>query len=158
MLRELTNLAIEADGRYATDAELKFVRKYLASVENRITTYRELRELQDKIIDRVQNEKKKDNGNGSKDPGSDGTEGLSDVCIRDMRAILRYSAAAMLVNDLEHLRDILLWYKTIVRSFAYNDFMDENYRLLEDIVNIYLPPEKAGLMTPVLQLDQTLLA
>lgn len=153
MLRELTNLSIETDGRYATAAELNFLRQYLDSLDTRITAYQELRESQDKIIERVKKEKRKgiENSNGNSDE-------LPDICIRDMRDMLRFSASAMLFNDLEHLRDVLLWYKTIVRAFGYDGCMDDNYHLLEDMVNIYLPPEKAGLMTPSLKLNQGLLA
>ena len=44
MFKQLTRLSIDADGRYATDDELKFLDDYLATVETRVSTYETIRE------------------------------------------------------------------------------------------------------------------
>ena len=53
MLKELTNLTLEADARYATSSELEFSKTYLDSVEIRLSAYKKIRDSADEIIEQV---------------------------------------------------------------------------------------------------------
>ena len=114
MLKQLTDLSIDVDGRYATREELQFLKNYLQSVEQRISAYEKIRDAETEIIDQLDEKIQATNPHlfmrGSKD--------LRPVCKRDRIYTLRCSAAAMLMDDLERLRDsFLLWERTIIQAF-----------------------------------------
>lgn len=44
MLRQFSNLTVEADGRYATDNELEFLENYFDSYEVRLSAYVKIRD------------------------------------------------------------------------------------------------------------------
>ena len=46
MLSQLKNLGLETDGRYATDAELAFLKAYLQSARQRISAYEKIRDAE----------------------------------------------------------------------------------------------------------------
>lgn len=155
MLKPLARLSAETDGRYATDAELQFLEDYFTSMQKRITTYEKVRDAESQIIDKVEKQKQEINPELFKLNGRD----ITSICRRDMIDILRCSAGAMLVSDLDYLRDnMLIWYRTIVRAYQYDQHDDAIYKLLEKNTKAYLTPEEAKLMIPVLQLDHTLLS
>ncbi|RMF23527.1 MAG: allophycocyanin, partial [Cyanobacteria bacterium J083] len=62
MLSQLSQLSIEADGRYATEAELQFLKDYINSSQTRISTYEKIRDHAEVIINQVQAEKEKQRG------------------------------------------------------------------------------------------------
>ena len=155
MLKQLTRLSIEADGRYATNQELKFLKNYLESVDQRITTYEKIRDNEEKILHRLEAEKRmlKENlfAMGSRD--------ITQICRRDMTAMLRCSAAAMLVDDLDCLREgLLLWYRTIVQAFSYQNYAKINYKIIQEVLKMYLELGEAELIMPALQLNHSLLS
>jgi hypothetical protein len=155
MLKPLARLSVETDGRYATDAELQFMEDYFASVEKRITTYEKVRDAELKIIEKVEKQKQEINPELFKLNGRD----IKGICRRDMIDILRCSAGAMLLSDMDYLRDnMLIWYRTIVRAYQYDRHDDTIYKLLESNTKAHLSPEEAKFMIPVLQLDHTLLS
>lgn len=153
MLKPLARLSVETDGRYATDGELQFLEDYFVTLEQRITTYEKIRDAESKIVERVEKQKAEINPDLFKLNGRD----IKDVCQRDMIDLLRCSAATMLLNDLDYLRDnMLIWYRTIVRAYQYDRHDDTIYKLLENNTKAHLTPEQAKLITPALQLDHTL--
>jgi Mg2+ and Co2+ transporter CorA len=155
MLKPLARLSAETDGRYATDGELQFLEDYFVSMQKRIATYEKIRDSESKIIEKVEKQKQEINPELFKLNDRD----ITGICRRDMIDILRCSAGAMLVNDLDYLRDnMLIWYRTIVRAYQYDRHDDTIYKLLENNTKAYLSPEEAKLMVPVLQLDHTLLS
>ncbi len=158
MLKQLSSLMIEADGRYATERELQFLKDYLQSVDQRISTYEKVRDAADIIISEIEAEKNLRNQTEQEKLFYMGSEDRSQTCLRDMKGILRCSAAAMLVDDLERMRQaVLLWYYTIVRAFSYQKDAEIMYRLLEKLVEKHLTEEEAELMKPILQLNYTIL-
>ncbi|ELR98576.1 phycobilisome protein [Gloeocapsa sp. PCC 73106] len=155
MLKSLERLSRETDGRYATDVELQFLEDYFTSMQKRISTYEKIRDAETKIIDKVEKQKQEINPELSKLNERD----ITDICRRNMIAILRCSAGAMLISDLDYLRDnILIWYRTIVRAYQYDRHDDTIYKLLENNTKAYLTPEEAKLIISVLQLNHTLLS
>lgn len=155
MLKQLARLSIEADGRYATDQELKFISDYLQSVESRVSAYEKIRDAAENIIEQVKADKQARNNYSF----YLGPNDRSETCLRDMPNVLRCSASAMLINDLDRMREgVLIWYQTIVRAFGYEQNAKLNYQILENIVRDNLSPEEAELMMPVLQLNYTILS
>jgi hypothetical protein len=154
MFKQLTRLSIDADGRYATDDELKFLDDYLATVETRVSTYETIRENEEQIIYRWEAAKR-----GIKqDVFHMGDRDVSEICRRDMTNIFRCSATAILFNDLDRLREgLLIWYQTIVRAFKYDKYTNITYAVIQDTIKEFLKPEEVELMLPALKLNHTIL-
>ena len=158
MLTQLSRLSIEADGRYASDRELKFLKDYFETAETRISAYEKIRDAEEAIFERVEMEKKTRNQTQKEKLFYMGEEDRSATCLRDMRGILRRCASGMLVNDIDRLREsALLWYYTIVCSFGYEKDTQIMYQFLEKVVKEHLTPEEADLIKPALQLNCTIL-
>jgi hypothetical protein len=154
MFKQLTRLSIDADGRYATDDELKFLDDYLDTVETRISAYETIRENEEQIIYRWEAAKR-----GIKqDVFHMGDRDVSEICRRDMTNIFRCSATAILFNDLDRLREgLLIWYQTIVRAFKYDKYTNITYAVIQDTIKEFLKPEEVELMLPALKLNHTIL-
>ena len=154
MFKQLTRLSIDADGRYATDDELKFIDDYLDTVETRVSTYETIRENEEQIIYRWEAAKR-----GIKqDVFHMGDRDVSEICRRDMTNIFRCSATAILFNDLDRLREgLLIWYQTIVRAFKYDKYTNITYAVIQDTIKEFLKPEEVELMLPALKLNHTIL-
>lgn len=154
MLKQLARLSVDVEGRYATDKELQFLEAYLESVKDRLSAYEKIRDNEEQIIAQWEAQKRSRNENLFELNGKDITE----ICRRDMTNMLRCSATFMLFDDLDRLQDgLLLWYKTIVKSFGYTKYAQINYQLIQDVIKLYLSAEEAALMLPVLQLDRAVL-
>ncbi|WP_448527792.1 allophycocyanin [Parathermosynechococcus lividus] len=154
MLRQLEKLSLEADGRYATAAELQFLKNYLATAEQRISAYEKVRDAQETIIEQVDQQLCSPNPHIFRKGNQDYTA----VCQRDRRSVLRLAAAAMLFADLDALRDgFLLWYRTIIKAFKDEKAARVTYQVLPTVVNQVLGAEEAPLMAPVMALTQSIL-
>lgn len=155
MLKQLARLSVEADGRYATAEELQFLKDYLQSLELRVSAYEKIQSAEEKIIHLVEEKKQSLNANLFQLNSRD----ITQVCRRDMVNVLRCSAAALLINDFDRLRDgLLLWYQTIVRAFKYERYAQVTYQVIQDAVNQYLTPEEAALFRPILELNHIILS
>ena len=155
MLTQLSKLSLNADGRYASDSELHFLDSYLNSVEIRIGAYEKMRDNEEKIIAdwEIERNKIKD------DFFYTANEYVNEISHRDISIILRSSATAMLINDLDKLRDgMLVWVQTIFKACGMNDCSKNTYRILQEIIAFYLSSEETKLILPALQLNQTVLS
>jgi hypothetical protein len=154
MLKQLSSLSNEADGRYASEAELKFIQDYLSSFETRVNAYEKLRANEERIVNQV----------GAKAMAGNpkiyffGNVDQTAICRRDRSSVLRISAAAMLMDELEHLRNgFLCWYRTIVHAFNYQGSAKITYGLLNEAVTQTLTPEELTYMRPALELNKSIL-
>ncbi len=155
MLRQLEKLSLEADGRYASAAELQFLKNYLAVADQRISAYEKIRDAEDTIIEQVDQQLRAQNPQIFRK----GPQDYTAVCQRDRRSVLRLAAAAMLFADLDALRDgFLLWYRTIIKAFKDERAAQATYQVLPMAVNKVLSPEEAAHMKPVMALTQSILA
>ena len=155
MLKQLARLSLEADGRYATEQELQFLKNYLQSVDRRINVYEKIRDAEEEIIDRTKAKMDSQNPNLFKR----GSRDLSSIWRRDVINVLRCSVAAMLIDDLDWLRDsLLLWHRTIVNANKTQNISQATYKVMPEIMRQYLTPEEVELIMPVLQLDQSILS
>jgi hypothetical protein len=155
MLSQLTRLSIESDGRYATAAELQFLKTYLQSVEQRAIVYEKIREAEYQIIYEVTAQLRASN------PAifMKGDQDLTVMAQRDCSNVLKCAAAAMLIDDLDRLRDgLLLWHQTIVNAIKTDQISRAMWIVLPDVMKKYLSPEELTLMSPVFQLNQALLS
>jgi hypothetical protein len=154
MFKQLTRLSIDADGRYATDDELKFLDDYLDTIETRVSTYETIREHEEQIIYRWEAAKR-----GIKqDVFHMGDRDVTEICRRDMTNVFRCSATAILFNDLDRLREgLLIWYQTIVRAFKYDKYTNITYAVIQETIKEFLKPEEVELMLPALKLNHTIL-
>lgn len=154
MLQQLARLSLEADGRYATATELQFLKDYLQSLEQRVCAYEKIRAAEEEIVHAVEAKKR----SHSTDLFQLNAQDITQVCRRDMVNVLRYSATALLFNDCDRLREsLLLWYRTIVRSFKYESYADVTYQVIQDVVKQHLTAEEAALLQPILALNHVLL-
>ncbi|ELS00377.1 Phycobilisome protein [Xenococcus sp. PCC 7305] len=155
MLKQLDRLNVEADSRYASEQELQFLKIYLGSVDQRISAYKKICDSEDKILDQTKAQLDAKNPNlfnsGSKDH--------SEIWRRDISIVLRCSAAAMLINDLDYLREnLLLWHRTIVNANKMVHISRATYEVLPGIIKQFLTPDEAELMMPIIQLDKSILS
>ena len=154
MLRQLSQLSIDTDGRYASATELQFLKDYLKSADQRITAYEKIRDAADQIIDQVEAAACEIEPNVF----HQGPRDLTAMFRRDRKHNLRFSSASMLFNDLERLRDsLLIWKRTIISAVKQEHASQIVCQVLSGIVKQHLTPEEAALMMPSLQLDKTFL-
>ncbi len=155
MLKQLDRLSNETEGRYASSAELQFIKDYLNSVETRLSAYEKLQLVESEIVSKVAEIRSAEEPElFGKVSQVDGTS----VCRRDFTNILRHSAAALLFDDRDRMpENFLLWYKTIVKSFNYDRAAGVTYRVMQDVTDEYLTPQESALFNPILQLNQVVL-
>ena len=154
MLKQLESLSLTAEGRYATAKELQFLRDFLPTVDLRINAYGKIRDAEDEIVEQLHNRMREINPKIFKTKSGD----VSSMCRRDIKMILRNSIAAMLINDLDRLReDLLLWQKTITKAFKFKHIVTLTHIVMPKIIEQFLTPEEFDLIKPVLQLNQTIL-
>lgn len=154
MFKQLARLSVEADGRYATSEELRFVKDYLQSLDQRVSAYNKIQAAEEEIINKVEEQiRERDSSLFCK-----GSRDVTSICRRDRVYVLRYSAATLLSNDLERLREnLLIWYQTIVRAFKDEQTAGVTYQVMQEIVKQYLTPQEVALFSPILELDRILL-
>lgn len=154
MLSQIQRLAQETEGRYATDEELRFLADYARSYELRVQTYQKLQTCEMMIIQQVQAKMR------AIDPMlfRQGNEDLTNKWKRDTLRVLRYSAAAMLIDDPESLRErFLFWFQTIMRAFNAQKSCGVTYTVMQDVVKQMLTPSEANLILPILEVNRRML-
>ena len=155
MLKQLESLSLNAEGRYATAQELKFIKDFIPTVDLRLSAYRKIRDAEDEIVEQVQNTMRRIKPEIFQTKSGD----VSAVCQRDIKIILRSASAAMLVNDLDRLREnILLWQKIIIKVFKEQHIARMVHLSLPEIVMEFLTPEEFDFVEPALKLNQAILA
>lgn len=154
MLKQLEKLAAEVDGRYATDQELQFLEDYLDSVDTRISAYEKIREQAESIIFRVEAGKR----TLKEDVFRVGERDVTQRSRYDLTGILRCTAGSMLVGDLDRMREgMLIWFVTIAKSFGFQKQAASNYRMLQQVIKIYLTAQEAALIIPYFQLEEAVI-
>lgn len=155
MLKQLSQLSILAEGRYATAGELKFLKDYLSTVELRMSAYQKLRDAEEEIIDRLEAKMRQKKPNIFQSGSND----VSFSYKRDTKTVLRHAIAAMLIDDLDRLREhILLWQRTIIKAFKVKHIAAMVHTTMPEIIEEFLTPEEFALVEPVLQLNEAVLA
>lgn len=154
MLSNFKKLTISTDGRYATDDELEFLDDYLTSYELRLRIYQKLQASEQQIVQQVQTKLK------ALDPSLliSGQQDLTAKWKRDTIRVLRYSAVAVLTDDLTTFQErLLLWFQTIMRAFGAQRSCEMTYLVMQDVMQHYFTPQELSYITPVLELNRSAL-
>ena len=155
MLKKLERLSMTAEGRYATTQELKFIRDYISTIELRLSAYQKIRDRESEIIDRLQAMMRE----AQPDIFQMNSQNQSAKCKSDGRIVLRNTIAAMLIDDLDRLREhILVWQRSIIKAFKEEEIAAVVYTTMPKAIEQFLTPEEFALIKPVLQLNQAVLA
>lgn len=157
MLKQLHQLTVDADGRYATEEELSFLREYILSAKTRSKIYKKLREMRSDIA--LQTEQKV--VEGDEDIFIVNGKDYKPMFHRDQGIDLRYTAATVLSGDLERLKQsLLLWYKTILKAARPNNvktWTEMTYKVKPAIVLSTLEDDERKYVEPILSLNQSVL-
>jgi Phycobilisome protein len=154
MLSQLARLSTEADGRYATAEELQFLKDYFQSLNHRMSAYKKLQASEKDIIRQVEAQMQ------SIDPSlyRRGSQDLTEKCRGDGVRVLRHSAAALLINDTERLRDrLLLWLQSILGAVHSRNSSTVTYDVMKKVIKQYLTAEEVSLFFPILDINRTVL-
>ncbi|GAB4211412.1 MAG: allophycocyanin subunit alpha [Synechococcales cyanobacterium] len=154
MLTQLQKLSVSVDGRYASDDELRLLDSLQSSFDLRLRAYQKLQASEPEIIKETEARVQ------SLDPQllMRGVEDFRGKWRADTVRVLRFSAAAMLLDDVERLKDrLLFWFQTLMRAFRTQKSCEMTYQILQEVVKTHLTPEEAALFLPLLELDRTLL-
>jgi hypothetical protein len=154
MLSQIQRLTLETEGRYATDEELGFLADYTRSFSLRVQTYQKIQECETTIVQQVQTKMR------STDPTllRNGNEDITVKWKRDTLRVLRYAAAAMLIDDPETFRErFLFWFQTIMRAFGAQRSCNVTYTVMQEVVKQHLSPQQANLFLPTLEVTRRML-
>ena len=155
MLSQCENLVRETECRCATDTELVFLLKYQQSYPQRLELYQKVEQQEDAIVKAVHEKMRKNYPQFLR-------SGQRDISLKwkaDLKRVLRYCATAMLLDDLESLREkFLLWFQTVMWSFNAQRSCDITYGLVQQVLPQLFSSEEVELLVPPLQLARMVLA
>ncbi|MEN9204983.1 MAG: hypothetical protein Q6K99_04270 [Thermostichales cyanobacterium BF4_bins_65] len=154
MLTQLHRLSCEVDGRYATDEELQVLLPLQKSFAIRLSAYQKIQANEPAIIKETEDRVR------AVDPQllMRGIEDFRTKWRADTVRVLRYSAMALLLDDVDRLKErLLLWFQTLMRAFRTQRSCATTYQALQETVKKYLNAEEAALFLPILELDRTFL-
>jgi Phycobilisome protein len=156
MLSQLNTLMLEADGRYATDAELMFLQNYLKTARLRFSAYQKLQAAEPRILEQmIVKLKAVDPTFLQLGPGNSDSTVKSH---RDGQYFFRYATQALLVDDTEAIQEqLLLWLQTIKHAFKHERCTRASYSILEELVQQYLSADEAKLMAPIFESARNLI-
>lgn len=153
MLSQLANLSVEADGRYAAQSELQFLKDYFQSLNLRLSAYQKIQAAEKEIIRDVETKIL----SASPDLLRRGSQDLTSKWRLDTVRVLRHSAAALLIDDRNRLRDrLLLWFQTILGSFQAKKTSELTFQIMQDAIKQYLTAEEANLFIPILEMNRSI--
>lgn len=157
MLKELSQLTIDADGRYATSQELKFIRDYISSAQHRVKIYQTIREFRQTIAIETEQQILSVDEDIFVSDGKD----CKTVFHRDQSISLRYTAATVLSGDLERLKQsLLLWTRTIIaaaKPVKCKNLTEMVYKIKAKVILSKLAAEEHQYIKPILALNRSIL-
>ncbi len=156
MLNQLKQFATTVDGRYATSEELQFLKDYVNSIDLRVTTYEKVRDTELEIIENIFEEIQE------MDPDAFnvvvGTKNVKETCVRDRKYLLKHISAAMLVADMDRLRDgLLVWQRTLVKATQHERPSRLITKAMATVIKKRFPKEEADLLVPNVVVSQSFL-
>ncbi|TVQ20916.1 MAG: phycobilisome protein [Leptolyngbya sp. DLM2.Bin15] len=154
MLSQFNRLALDSDGRYANDLELRFIEDYLQSYQMRINIYKKLQDAEQTIVQQVYNKLK------AQDPSLliHKQQDMTVKWKRDTIRVLRYSAVTVLTDDTATFQErLLLWFQTIMRAFGAQRSCEMTYTVMQEVIQQHFTAEEYSYIAPVLDLNRTAL-
>jgi hypothetical protein len=141
---ELLSLLETAEQRYLEPKEIELYRRHAASLNRRLQTYELLREQETNIFQAVADQLVKALPNES--------EQNLERCLKYWLLIVRYSATAMLINDIAYLQNRLQdWVKGFLETYETFQIDVQIYELLMQQLKTHLSPDDLRLLEPVFQ-------
>jgi Phycobilisome protein len=141
---ELLSLLETAEQRYLEPKEIELYRRHATSLNRRLQTYETLGEQETQIFQAVADQLVKALPNESQ-------ENL-ERCLKYWLLIVRYSATAMLINDLSYLQNRLQdWVKGLLETYETYAIDVQVYELLMQELKNYLSQDDIRLLDPVFQ-------
>ena len=141
---ELVSLLDTAEQRYLESKEIELYRRHAASLKRRLQTYEVLRDQENKIFQNVADRLVAEFPNENQ-------ENL-ERCLKYWLLTFRYSATAMLLNDIAYLQTRLEdWLKGLLETYETHSIDVKLYELLMSDLKKELPKEHIRLFEPVLQ-------
>jgi hypothetical protein len=154
MLSKLQQLGTNADGRYASDAELQFMDTYINSFESRVDAYQRIKAVEKEIVETVLAKMQVSHPTLLLPKGED----MKKKWKQDTFRVLRHSAMTVLLDDPEQLRQqFLYWFQTIMYAFGAQEACNVTYLTMQDVVKDLLPKDIADLLCPILEMNRNLL-
>jgi Phycobilisome protein len=154
MLTQLSRLAVEADGRYASAEEIQFLKDYLQTATQRAAAYKTVRDNEAFLLEELHSTVKMADGSCL----FKGTQDVSNFFKRDQKHILRVASAAMLFGDLDFLREgLLLWHRTIIKAFGVERPTQVACQVWPTVMGKYLSTDELKFMSPMVGLIRAVL-
>lgn len=155
MNRQIMEIFKNAEGRYLTKSEFGTLRDYAQGLDQRIRASEEVEQREDSIISKLMSEMMRAYPDFEKQYGR-----ASEAGTRDTGLVLRYSAQAMVRNDLEWLDSSLLnWMNTILKGVGLTEgFIRDTYVMMQRVCQAELSPETFELLQPYIQRAQAVLS
>ena len=154
MLKAFKDLADQAEGRYATDAELQFIVDYVNSYQLRLKTYQKVQKIEKNLVNEVQAQITQQSPTLLQQNNKD----LTAKWKQDTLRVLKRSAIALLLDDAElHQEQFLCWFQTIMRAFEAQKSCDITYVLMQEIAQRHFSKEEVALLGPILKLNRAAL-
>jgi hypothetical protein len=151
MIKQMEQLCIDADSRYANDAELQFLEEYLKTARLRFNLYQKIQKLEPSLIQRGLMQIQAQDPNFLKMGNTD----LTAKWQRDTVRVIRYGAAALLSDDPDLFKErMLLWFATIMQSFQVEQSCEVTYQAMQAIFREALTPVEAALFCPFLEMSR----
>jgi hypothetical protein len=140
----LQELIYAADDHYLSDADLDRFQKTVQSLAERVETYEYIRDREVVILQPAADYLSEEFPNINSE--------LLERAVIHWLSILRYSAMAMLFNNIEFLHHrILEWIPNLVEVYQLRDIEIALYRLLQVQLKSNLSPEQVRLLQPYLE-------
>lgn len=150
----LNQMFSDASGRYLDRDEVAKLNEFARSLPVRMKAMQMVEQAEEAILEDTINEVfRKHPDFASKHMHA------RDKCRRDVGYVLRYCAMAMVRNDIDGLKErLLFWLQTILHSFEFKDTIDTTYRTLLVSCERHLPEKYFDLIAPYLRLTHRILS
>lgn len=143
----ITELVLEAEGRYLRSDELKTLQTYVEALPRRITLYRSLQSQEDAVVKRVIAQYRPLRPDLVRRHG----QAAWQKCERDLRSLWRYCCMAMVLEDESYLQNKLLyWMETILKAHRMKSECKPAYQILMDTLPVVLSEPEAEAIRPYL--------
>ena len=154
MLSQFETLERITAEHYATDEELQFLLTYTESFNLRKATYQVLQSLETQIVQETYYKLAQAHPEVFQVKGQE----LSTKWKVDTTRVLRYIAAAVLLDDGESLRNrFLLWFQTLMKAFGVRRNCYLTYEVLKAVLQNNLMANQYRLIEPFLEMTQAVL-
>ena len=147
MNTEIKSIFSEAEGRYLEDQEAAVLNRYASTLSGRLEAMEAVRSKEKAIVEETVE------AVWRKHPEVETKwSNARQTTIRDITLVLRYCTMAMVRDDMEFLRDKLLyWMRSILQAFQMGPILDTAYRALPRRVEAHLSPGYVKLLAPYLK-------